>query len=332
MERRDFVQNILALGIGTQLDKVLPFFHVNETIAPKGKRIGMIGLDTSHCKAFAAALNGANAGDKYDGFKITIAYPYGSRDIESSYSRIPAYTEEVKKLGVVIASSVQEVIDKSDVILLETNDGKLHLEQALPVLKAGKRMFIDKPLAADFKDVQALYSASEKYGSPFFSSSSLRYLDKLPAIKDGTLIGNVLGADAYSPCSIEPSHSALYWYGIHGVEILFTVMGKGCRSVTHIHTPDTDIAVGVWSDGRVGTFRGSRAGIHDYGGTVFGAKGNISLGPYAGYEGLLQHIISYFKTGIVPVDPEETKEIYAFMTAAEESRRKNGAAVMLSSI
>lgn len=332
MDRRNFIQNTVLAGIATGLKPSLTTFGAKLSPAIPGKRIGMIGLDTSHSVDFVKAMNGSDAGEKYDGYTIIIAYPNGSKDIESSFSRIPGYTVEVKKYGVRIAASLEEVIRNSDVILLETNDGKLHLEQALPVMKAGKRLFIDKPIGAHYRDVNALYEASIKYNTPFFTSSSLRYVENIQDIQNGSLAGKVMGADVYSPCALEPSHTDFYWYGIHGVETLFAVMGKGCVSVSRVHTEGTDIAVGVWENGRIGIFRGNRTGINDYGGTVFGEKQNVKIGPYAGFGGLLLHIVAFFKTGVVPVDTEETKEIYAFMTAADESRKSKGEAVLLSSV
>lgn len=296
--------------------------------AENGKRVGIVGLDTSHSMAFAKVLNATDAKPEYAGYKVVAAYPYGSRDIESSSKRIPGYIEEIKKLNVEIADSLANLLKKVDVVLLETNDGRLHKEQALQILQAGKRVFIDKPMAASLADVLAIFDASKKYKIPLFSASSLRYMQGIESIEKS----QVLGADTFSPAVQEKTHPDLFWYGIHGVEPLFTVMGTGCREVVRVHTEGTDIVVGTWNDGRVGTFRGTRTGKHDYGGTVFTTAGNTKLGPYAGYEPLLAEIINYFETGKVPVTPEETIEIFAFMEAADESKRRGGAAVSLESV
>lgn len=327
--RRLFIKAAVVSGIGLHLMDGLPALARQSD----GKRVGIIGLDTSHSVAFTKALNavapGAAAPDPvYDGYKVVAAYPHGSKDIESSVKRIPGYTEEVKKLGVEITGSIKELLSKVDVVLLETNDGRLHLEQALEVLKAGKRMFIDKPVAGTLSDAIAIYEAAKKYNIPVFSASSLRYIKGLENIDKA----KVVGADTYSPAVLEKTHPDFFWYGIHGVETLYTVMGTGCKSVTRINTPDTDIVVGIWGDGRTGTFRGTRTGKHDYGGTVFTKDGNKVLGPYAGYEPLLADIIKYFKTGQVPVTPEETIEIFAFMEAADESKRQGGKTVTLESV
>ncbi|MCH5378208.1 MAG: Gfo/Idh/MocA family oxidoreductase, partial [Planctomycetes bacterium] len=257
--------------------------------------------------------------------------PKGSPDIQSSVSRVPKYTEEVQQLGVEIVDSIDALIQRVDVVFLETNDGRPHLEQALPVLKAGKPVFVDKPIAGSLVDAVAIFEAARKYGTPVFSSSSLRYTDGAQAIRGGS-IGDVLGCDAYSPSPMESTHPDLYWYGIHGVETLFTVMGVGCESVVRVHSPDADIVVGRWTDGRLGTFRGIRQGKSGYGGTAFGSKNIQQIGPYGGYEPLLVEIVKFFRTGQPPVSEQETLEVYAFMSAADESKRDGGAEIKLADL
>lgn len=295
------------------------------------KKIGIIGLDTSHSIAFTKALNGADQPAIFRGYKVVAAYPRGSADIESSTKRIPTYVEEVKAMGVEIVPSISDLLKKVDFVLLETNDGRPRLQQAMEVLKAGKPMFIDKPVAASLKDVIAIYNAAEKLKVPVFSSSSLRYMESVQDVIKGK-IGKVMGADTYSPAVLEKTHPDFFWYGIHGVEILYTLMGTGCEKVTRIGTENTDVVVGTWKDGRIGTFRGTRSGKHDYGGTAYGEKGNLSLGPFKGYDKLLAEIISFFNAGKPPVTAEETIEIYAFMEAAHESKRKHGSTIELRNI
>lgn len=294
-------------------------------------RVGMIGLDTSHSPAFTRILNDPEAAPDVAGFRVVAAYPYGSREIESSYSRIPRYTEEVRSMGVEIVESIEELLERVDVVLLETNDGRLHLEQALPVLRAGKPLFIDKPIAASLADAVAIFEAAEHYGVSVFSASSLRYTPNAQAIRGGA-IGRVVGAEAYSPATLEPTHPDLFWYGVHGVELLFTVMGTGAEAVVRIHTDSTDVVVGRWEDGRIGTFRGIRAGERGYGGTAFGTEAIVPIGPYEGYRPLVAQIAEFFRTGEAPVSPGETLEIFAFMEAADESKRRGGVPVRLDEV
>ena len=330
--RRNFIKTTASATIGMSLLSNPLFAGRKSDIAADNKRIGIIGLDTSHSIAFTQAFNEDNGDKDFAGYRVVAAYPKGSSTIKSSYERIPGYKEKVKKMGVQIVDSIEELIDLVDLVLLETNDGRLHLEQALPVLEAGKTMFVDKPVTASLSDAIILYDKAEQYNVPIFSSSSLRHgTSNAQAIARGKL-GNILGASTYSPATIEQTHPDLFWYGIHGVELLYTVMGTGCISVERVYTQGTDMVVGLWQNGRVGTFRGMREGKHDYGGMAFGEEGNSTLGEYQGYMPLLKEIANFFDTGEPPVSREETLELLAFMEAADESKRLGGASVNLGTI
>ena len=327
--RRDFVKTASMGGLALGLTGNAKSLYGNFSSA--SRKVGIIGLDTSHSIAFTKAFNSSDAGPEFDGYKVVAAYPKGSSDIKSSADRIPGYTDEVKKMGVEIVGSIDELLEKVDVVLLETNDGRIHLEQAIPVFKAGKRMFIDKPIAASLTDVIAIFKAARQYNVPVFSSSSVRFEEVTQEIAAGK-IGKVLGADTYSPATIEKTHPDLFWYGIHGIESLFTLMGTGCKSVSRIYTENTDIVVGVWNDNRIGTFRGTRSGIYDIGGSAFGEKANLSLGKEQGYNPLLIKIVEFFNTGVAPVTADETIEIFAFMSAAEESKLGGGKSVDIDEV
>jgi hypothetical protein len=329
MERRTFIKTGALAGAGL-LTSNLTFGKTPETVK-KGLRIGLIGLDTSHSIAFTQTLNKEQSSE-YGGYKVTAAYPYGSKDIESSVKRIPGYIEEVGTLGVKITASIKELLKETDVILLETNDGRLHLEQALEVFKAGKTVFIDKPVAASLSDAIAIYQAAEDMKIPVFSASSLRYMSNIDHILKDKSIGKVLGATTFAPCTLEPTHPDFFWYGIHGIEALCTVMGTGCRTVSRVYTPGTDIVTGVWDDLRIGTFRGLRAGKTGYGGYAFGEDGIEQMGDYNGYTPLVKEIVRFFQTNTPPVSSKETLEIFTFMEAAHESRRQNGATIELSEV
>lgn len=331
-DRRNFLKSTAVAGIGLGLNlTTTSLFGKGNSIVQKGKRVGIIGLDTSHSVAFTKAFNDENAGPEFGGYKIVAAYPKGSNDIESSVKRIPGYIEEVKKQGVKIVDSIKALLSEVDVVLLETNDGRLHREQASQVLKAGKTMFIDKPMAASLTDVIAIFDEAKRNKVPIFSSSSLRYTPTAQAIAQGK-VGNVLGADVFSPAHLEKTHPDFFWYGIHGVEMLFTMMGTGCKSVTRTHTDDADVIVGLWQDNRIGTCRGIRYKKTGYGGNVYGEKAIEPLDGNGGYNPLLLEIVKFFQTGEAPVSPEETTEIFAFMEAADESKKQGGKVVTLDSV
>lgn len=329
-DRRTFIKKAAMATLGLGLVSPAKGNSVKQELE-KGKRVGMIGLDTGHSVAFTRSLNDPKAGNRYNGYKVVAAYPKGTEKIEAWKKRIPEFTKEVKNQGAEIVDSIDELLDKVDVVLLTCIDGNKHLEQALPVIKAGKRVFIDKPFAASLSDAYAIVEAARKHQVPMFSSSSLRYINGANEIREGK-IGDVTGAEAFSPAHIEKHHPDLFWYGVHGVEILFTVMGTGCKSVKRTHTKGTDVVVGLWDDGRIGCYRGIRKGKGGYGATVFGEEKIEVLDNYQGYNPLLEKIADFFDTGTVPVPHEETLEIFAFMQAAEESKMKGGISVNLESL
>jgi len=290
-------------------------------------RIGIIGCDTSHVLAFTEILNDPDAKAYVPGGKVVAAYKGGSADIPSSISRVERYTNTLQeKYGVKVYDTIEELCRNVDAVLLESVDGRPHLEQVRPVLKAGKPVFIDKPMAASLRDAQEIFRLAKQAKVPVFSSSSLRFGKNTQAVRNG-LIGRVEYAETYSPCPMEPHHPDLFWYGIHGVESLFTVMGTGCETVQRGTATNGLIEVtGTWKDGRKGVYREAKS----YGGLARGEKGEAPVGAYDGYAPLVVEIMKFFQTGVPPVQPEETIEIIAFMEAADKSKRQGGAPVRIA--
>lgn len=329
----------LASVLGMLSARVALASEPRDEPAPKPLRAGIIGLDTSHVTAFTSLLNGPDAKGDLAGVRIVAGYPGGSPDVPSSRDRVAEYTRELKeKYGVEIVDSIDELLKKVDVVFLESVDGRPHLAQARPVFEARKPVFIDKPVAGTLADAIAIYELARATGTPCFSSSSLRFSPGIAGMKHNPKVGDVVGCDAYGPCHLEEHHPDLYWYGVHGVETLFTIMGTGCQTVARVQaggrgeTEGTEFVTGVWKDGRVGTFRGIRQGRGDYGATVFGTKGIAPSGGYAGYQPLVVEICKFFRTGKPPVSAEETVEIFAFMEAADESKRQGGKPVTIDSV
>jgi len=295
-------------------------------------RAGIIGLDTSHAVAFTKVLNTDVQRPEVMGVRVVAAYAQGSKDIESSTARVPEYSKTVQALGVEIVPTIEALLDKVDVVFLESNDGRPHLEQLRPCLAAGKPVFIDKPIAGSLADAIKIFNEAAAAKTPIFSSSSLRFGTATQAVRGGS-VGIVKQGETFSPASLEPHHPDLFWYGIHGVESLFTTMGTGCISAKRGTTEDGKIMVtGTWNGGRTGIYREAGEGRKGYGGKAVGEKGEAPVGGFDGYEPLLFEIVKFFRTGIAPVSAEETLEIYAFMEAADESKRRNGAEVKLSEV
>ena len=292
-------------------------------------RVGIIGLDTSHVIAFTKIMNSEKAEGDLADMRIVAAFPGGSPDIPSSWDRVGKFTEQLREQGVEICDSIPAMLEKVDAVLLESLDGRPHLEQAKPVIAAGKPLFIDKPLAGTLADCIEIFRLAKEKGVPCFSSSSLRFSEAFQQARAGEF-GKIQACTAWSPMSIEPHHPDLFWYGIHGVEILFTVMGPGCKEVVR---ESENKVVGTWADGRKGVFVGGEK-LHgqSYGADVEAEKKTGYIGTYDGYGGLVREIAAFLKTGKPPVAMEETLEIYAFMEAADESKRQGGKPVAIEAV
>jgi hypothetical protein len=307
--------------------------EVQDEGSSKPLRAGIIGLDTSHVVAFTQLLNASQPKPELAGVRIVAAYPGGSPDLPASHDRVAGFTKELRdQFGVAIVDSIDDLLSRVDVVLLESVDGRPHLEQVRPVFRARKPVFIDKPVAGSLADAIAIFDLARTTKTPCFSSSSLRFSPGIAGTRQNAKVGEILGCETYGPCSLEEHHPDLFWYGVHGVEALFTIMGTGCEKVSRIQTEGTELAAGVWKGGRIGTFRGIRQGHHDYGATVFGTKGIAPGSGYGGYEPLVVEIVKFFKTGKPPVSAQETIEIFAFMEAADESKRQGGKPVEIESV
>jgi predicted dehydrogenase len=296
-------------------------------------RLGMIGLDTSHVIAFTQLLNDPGRKDHVPGGKVVAAFKGGSPDIESSWGRIDGFTKRLQEdFGVKVYDSIEEMCRHVDAVLLESVDGRPHLEQARPVILAGKPMFIDKPVAGSLRDAIEIYRLAREHKVPVFSSSSYRFYSSLVELKNSD-VGEIRSVISYGPCSIEPTHPDLFWYGVHPTEALFTIMGTGCQSVVRTTTRSTDVVTGVWADGRVGTLHGLRHGSTPHKVIVFGSKAVAEQKPGGtSYAPLVKEIMKFFQTGVAPVSPEETIELFAFMEAADESKRQEGKPVLIRDV
>ncbi|GAB2992427.1 Gfo/Idh/MocA family oxidoreductase [Cyclobacterium sediminis] len=289
--------------------------------------IGIIGLSV-HSADFTEIWNGKNS--SLNGQVVSIYHPKGNPDVEFPEKQLQNFAERIEKQGVSTVNSIEEVIERSDAVMLLTNDGRPHLAQVLPILKAGKPVYIDKPLAENLENVMKIFHEAKKYGVKIFSSSALRYGTQNASIKEGRYVGELLGAQTFGPAPLQKSHVDMYWDGIHGIESLYSVMGTGCQTVSRTSSNGTDLVVGKWPGEKLGYFRGIRKGKVGFGGTVFGTDGIKSIGKFEGYQRLVRAIDDFITTGKLPVAPEETMEIYAFMEAADESKRQGGKPINIS--
>jgi predicted dehydrogenase len=309
---------------------------------PATLRVGLIGLDTSHAGAFTQLLNDTSRADHVPGARVIAAFKGGSPDVESSANRIEKFTAELRdKWQIELVGSIDELVRRVDAVMITSVDGRVHLEQAKPVIAARKPLFVDKPFTASARDAVELARLAKQNNTPIFSSSSLRFNDEVQAIKADPRVAEVKGAITWGPATLEPHHPDLFWYGVHAVEMLYTFMGPGCERVSRTFTAGADLVSCQWKDGRIGAVRGIREGGSTYGQVVFGPKAIVSAPPApanagspkrSSYHGLVSAAIEFFRTGKSPVPIDDTVEIMAFMEAADLSKTRNGAPVTIAEV
>ena len=292
-------------------------------------RLGIIGTDTSHVGVFTKILNDEMSPDHVPGARVVAAYKGGSKDVESSYSRVDKYAEELRtKWKIEIVRDIPTLCKKVDAILLESVDGRAHLEQARQVIAAGKPLWIDKPMASTLEDAREIARLAKEAGVPWFSSSSLRYSEIGTTMK----FADASAVITWGPGPLEEHHKLdLSWYAIHPIEMLYALLGPGCEEVTRVYAPEGDLITGRWKNGKIGTVRTERP-YGEYGAVVFrpNKDGRNQLvvqskpKPGGAYRPLLVEIIKFFETKLPPVPNDETLEIFAFMDAAQRSREDGG--------
>jgi hypothetical protein len=293
-------------------------------------KVAIVGLDSSHCVVFSKLMNDAKNPDHVPGAGIVKAFPGGSPDIESSRSRIDGFIKQMGPLGVKVAGSIAEAVAGVDAVLIHSVDGRAHLPQFREVVAAlpGKPVFVDKPLGGSLREGAEILRLARQTGTPMFTASGLRFVPSLQSIKVGAL-RTIVG---YSPASTEEHHPDLFWYGIHGVEIVYRALGRGCSTVARTHTANTDVVTGVWSDGRTGIMLGYRNPGGGFGYKIIGDKGTAGEDIKFTYVWLVREVVKFFQTRQPPVTPAESLEVLAFMEAADLSKKQGGKPVSVSDL
>ncbi len=293
-------------------------------------RVGVIGVDTSHAQEFAARLNDSANPSNVPGARVVAAFPVSSPDLPNSAERVEGLTTLLRdKFGVRIVKSIPELLENIDAVMILSLDGRSHLEQVKEVVGMKKPVFLDKPVAASLKDAVAIYQLAEAAGTPIFSASAVRWYPGVVEVANAK-VNAPSGAISYGPAPIQPFHPDLYFYGVHPTEALFTVLGSGCVSVVCTSGPGASVVTGQWSDGRAGTVYAMHSWPAPYKVTLFGSQQVFEQRSDTGdYTPLVREIVKFFQTKQPPVSAAKTLEIYAFMEAADESKRNHGAPVLL---
>lgn len=215
-------------------------------------------------------------------------------------------------------------------LFLTSVDGRQHLGQ-FDQMAVGKPVFIDKPFAVMTADAATIIERAAATGTPVMSCSALRFAEGIAELAQSR--DDILACEAYGPAPILPDYPGYFWYGIHGAEILFLLMGAGCQSVRTLAAGQMDVISGAWPDGRTGLVLGTRFEGYEFGCLVHtrtGARLGIAKDTPPYHASLLREIVRFFQNGQAPVDARETYQIVAFLEAADQSKAENGALVAVS--
>ncbi|MHA1684403.1 MAG: Gfo/Idh/MocA family oxidoreductase [Promethearchaeota archaeon] len=280
-------------------------------------KLGMVGLDTSHVPGFMQDIQK----NKKLNAKVLFGYPGGSDLTSVSRDRVMKFTMRAGQLGADIIEDLDVIAEKSDGIILTSCDGRQHLEQMKVLAKHGKPIFVDKPFSCSLVDAKAIIKLSEKYKTPLFSASSLRYAKGIYEFGKGK---KIQAAEAYGPVKILDDYPGWFWYGVHSAEILFELLGPGVKDVEVVASENVDIVTSNWNHGRKGICFGYRYEKFNRWGarlwTRTGMEDTVALKKPSFSELMVPHIIKFLRDGVSPVDTRTMVEIMAYLEAVNEAK------------
>ena len=323
----------------------------------KPVRLGILGFDNYQAVEYVQMYNNPKAEGDLAGLRVTAAYPVVSDDYPKSAELTAMWQKQMLSVNanpkdpataipvVEIVNSIEELLKRCDAVMIWSLDGRKHLAQATAVLKAGKPLFIGRPIASSPEDAIAIFKVAAETKVPCWTCSQHRYSPGFFGMRNHAEVGKVLGCDVYGGYDVNATDADKFTRSIHSIETLYTIMGPGVVKVSCQSSPTAESVTAVWKDGRVATYRGVKQGAVKYSATVFGDKGVSTAGiyghgvpvngivptndKYMGYGGLAIEMAKFFKGAPAPVTAEETLEMYALMQAADQSRAQNGAVVEL---
>jgi hypothetical protein len=290
-------------------------------------RIGLVDFDTSHVEAFTQRFNHLDVAETewVEGARVVAGCP---GDSEIMPERIPGYTEKLRAYGIELCARPEDLLGKIDAVMIESQQGSRHLERARPFLEAGLPTFVDKPFAETVAQAEAMIALAAKHNAPLLSCSALRYdLQVQAALAKQEQFGRILSADVWGACALHAGNPGLLHYGIHGVEMLYALLGPGCRQVQMVRTEQGEVATALWPNGHPSTLRGIRDGQYGFGFVAHFEKGNVPfvMEGAAFYRELLKTFVRMCVTRTPPLDYAVLREIIVFIRAADASAEQSGA-------
>lgn len=232
--------------------------------------------------------------------KISAKYKveYVWAEIDSSPVYGTTTDEWCEKYAAHKCATIEDVCEKSDaVMILAPDNSEKHIEYARRVFPFGKCVYIDKTFTSSYEEAKEIFDLSKKYGTPFFSSSSLRYSTELcdfTDVKHLTVAGTVALFHEYIVHQAEiavkllASHARKVRLDISGSQRVCRIEADGGKTATLLYVPS--MPYGVTAEGYDGKAM-HRSIKSDF------------------FVELTKDIVRFFDSGTVSFDVEESLEV-----------------------
>jgi predicted dehydrogenase len=193
-------------------------------------RIGIIGSDNSHADAFSQLINLKNP--------KTGEFDYPDCKVTGIFGLEKERTEEVAKNGEIefIASTPEELVGRVDAVMIVFRHGDLHAKYAMPFIKLGIPVWLDKPFTIKNSDARDLIDAAKRHNTILTGGSTCKFAYDILMLKNlvengGGRLGNIKSAMLNFPATLENDYGGIYFYGAHLTEMCCAVFGYDMKSV-----------------------------------------------------------------------------------------------------
>lgn len=280
-------------------------------------KIGIIGSDNSHAEIFSKLVNIPD--------QDTGEFKFPDCKVTGIFGLDKARTEQVAKDGRIelIAQTPEELMGKVDAVMVVFRHGKLHAEYALPFIKAGIPVWIDKPFTISNEDARTLISAANEHKSLLTGGSTCKYISDIlmvkQAVEKGSRIGKVKTAILNFPATLENEYGGIYFYGAHLVEM--AMMAFGYDAVSVIASENNGIVTAVVKYEKYQISLNFIPGSNEYYAVLFGENGTIvrEIDINGCYLNGFDRFVSMLRSGKLPMPLENLYKPVALLNAIVES-------------
>lgn len=289
-------------------------------------RLGIAGeADSFHARAIASIINGerVSVGEK-EGVFAKVPELGKIVQLESVWDPVKQNAENLaKRFGIPkVSNSPEELANRVDGVMI-LGDISMQFQRHAPFfMRARVPCYVDKPLSPSYQEAKEIINLVEKTKTPFFSCSAARYAPQLQEFRENLLeeIGSVVTGTLIGP-------KELIFYGVHLVDILFSIVGDKVVSVKNIGKEGEEIIKLTFQEGRsyiLEIFKQANTRFHVF---FLGKKGwkHIYIDNYRDYfSGLIKVFCEMVQTKKLPIPLEQILKTIQVLTLAKESREKRG--------